>query len=71
MNISYSTSTMPGKLRTFHKIKIENEEFITTRKGEILIWAKPRIFDKATWKEVKEAVRLETSLQISGGGLFE
>lgn len=70
MNISYSKSTVPGKLRTVHTIRIENEEFASTKAKEILTWAKPRIFDKLAWKDLKEAVRLGHTLQISGGGLF-
>jgi len=70
MKISYSTSTVPGKLRTVHTIVIEHETFETTRAKEILTFAKPRIFDKLVWKELKEAVRLGNSLTVDGGGLF-
>lgn len=70
MNLSYSISTVPNKLRTVHHIKIEHEELFTTRSKEVLLFAKPRIFDKLTWKKLKEAVRLGHSLQVMGGGLF-
>lgn len=70
MNISYSTTTAPGSLRTIHIIVIENERFETTRATEILVFAKPRIFSKRVWKQLRECVRLGESLQIMGGGLF-
>jgi hypothetical protein len=71
MTFFYSTTTIPGTLRTVHTIVIEHKQLSSTRAKDILIWAKPRIFDKHTWKEVKAAVRLGTSLQVCGGGLFE
>lgn len=70
MTISYSISTVPGSLRTVHTIVIEHERLVTTRAKEILLFAKPRIFDKYTWKELKECVRLGNSLEIKGGDLF-
>jgi len=70
MNISYTPATIPGKLRTEHKITIDHQTFSTTRKKEILVWAKSRIFDKYTWRKLQEAVRLETSFTAAGGGLF-
>lgn len=71
MTISYSTSTMPGSLRTVHTIVIEKESLVTTRAKEILVFAKPRIFSKDVWKQLKESVRLGESLEIRGGGIFE
>lgn len=70
MKLSYSTSTVPGKLRTVHTIMIEHETFTSTRAKEIRVWAKPRIFDKYVWKELKKAIRLGTNLTVDGGGLF-
>lgn len=70
MTISYSTSTLPGSLRTVHTIVIEHEQLVTTKAKEILLFAKPRIFDKHTWKQLKECVRLGNSLEIRGGDLF-
>lgn len=70
MTISYSTSTLSGSLRTVHAIVIEGEKFETTRAKEVLLFAKPRIFDKYTWKQVKDCVRLGESLEIKGGDLF-
>lgn len=71
MNISYTTTTAPGSLRTIHIIVIENERFETTRAKEILTFAKPRVFSKDVWQQLKECVRLGESLQVMGGGLFE
>jgi hypothetical protein len=70
MTLSYSTSTIPGSLRTLHTIVIETEKLETTRAKEILLFAKPRIFDKETWKQLKECVKLGNSLEIRGGDLF-
>jgi hypothetical protein len=70
MTLSYSTSTKEGSLRTIHKIVIDGEELTTTREKEVLVFAKPRIFSKYTWKMLKEAVRLGESLEVKGGGLF-
>lgn len=70
MRLSYSTSTVPGALRTLHHIEIDGEKLTTTRAKEILVFAKPRIFDKFVWKQLKEAVRLGQPLEVSGGGLF-
>lgn len=71
MQLSYSTSTKEGTLRTVHAIVIDEEQLVTTKAKEVLIFAKPRIFSKDTWKALKEAVRLGESLEVSGGGLFE
>jgi hypothetical protein len=70
MKIAYSISTIPGKLRTVHTIVIEHERLETTRAKEVLLFAKPRIFDKFVWKQLKEAVRLGEPLTVDGGGLF-
>lgn len=70
MTLSYSTSTIPGSLRTLHKIVIETESLETTRAKEVLIFAKPRIFDKPTWKQLKRCIRMGQSLEIRGGDLF-
>lgn len=70
MTLSYSISTVPGKFRTIHTIVIEHEQLVTTRAKEVLIFAKPRIFEKYTWKQLKECVRLGNSLEIKGGDLF-
>jgi len=71
MIIAYSTTTKPGSLRTVHKIVIETEELETTRAKEVLTWAKPRIFSKFVWRQLKDCVRLGEPLQVTGGGLFE
>lgn len=71
MTIRYSTSTIPGKLRTVHTIVIEHEKLETTKAREILIWAKSRIFDRYVWKELKEAVRLGIPFTVEGSGIFE
>lgn len=70
MTISYTTTTVPGSLRTLHKITIETENFESTRAKEVLVWAKPRIFDKFVWRQLKDCVRLGQPLQVTGGGLF-
>jgi hypothetical protein len=70
MKLSYSISTIPGKLRTVHTIVIEHETLTTTKAKEVLVFAKPRIFDKIVWKALKEAVRLGEPLTVDGGGLF-
>lgn len=70
MNLSYSISTKPGTLRTVHTIVIDHERLENTRAKEILTFAKPRIFDKLVWKELKEAVRLGQPLTVNGGGLL-
>lgn len=70
MNISYKPSTVEGSLRTLHVIVIEHEKLETTRAKEVLLFAKPRIFDKYTWKQLQECVRLGNSLEIKGGDLF-
>lgn len=70
MTISYSTSTILASLRTVHIIVIEEEKLVTTRAKEVLLFAKPRMFDKYTWKQLKECVRLGNSLEIKGGNLF-
>lgn len=70
MTVSHSTSTIAGTLRTVHKIVIETEKFESTRAKEILLFAKPRLFDKFVWKQLKEAVRLGQSLEVMGGDLF-
>lgn len=66
LQISYSTTTKEGSLRTVHTIKIDGEQLITTRAKEVLIFAKPRIFSKHTWKTLKECVRLGESLEVMG-----
>lgn len=71
MTLSYSTSTKEGSLRTTHKIVIDGEQLITTRAKEVLILAKPRIYSKYVWKQLKESVRLGESLEVMGGGLFD
>lgn len=71
MTISYSLSTVSGKLRTLHTITIEHETLTTTRAKEVLTFAKPRIFSKSVWKELKEAVRLGEPLTVTGGGIFD
>lgn len=71
MKISYSTSTAPGSLRTVHTIVIETESLTTTRAKEVLTFAKPRIFSKIVWKQLKDAVRLGESLEVTGGGIFD
>ena len=70
MNLSYLPTTVPGSLRTIHKINIDGESLETTRAKEVLIFSKPKIFDKIVWKELKEAVRLGNTLTVTGGGLF-
>lgn len=70
MNLSYSISIAPNSLRTIHTILIDGEQLSTTRAKAILIFAKPHIFDKLVWKELKEAVRLGQPLEVKGGGLF-
>lgn len=70
MTLSYKTTTVEGKLRTVHIISIDGESLTTTRQKEVLIFAKPRIFDKIVWKELREAVRLGTTLEVSGGDLL-
>lgn len=70
MTIRYSTSTIPGKLRTVHTIVIEHETLVTTKAKEVRLFAKPRIFDKLVWRELKEAIRLGNSFTADGGGLF-
>lgn len=71
MRLSYSTSTVPGSLKTIHTIVIEHETLVTTRAKEVLLFARPRIFSKYVWKQLKECVRLGEKLDISGGGLFD
>lgn len=71
MTIRYSTSTVTGKLRTMHTIVIEHEALATTKAKEVLTFAKPRIFSKIVWKQLKEAVRLGESLTVEGGGIFD
>jgi hypothetical protein len=71
MQLTYSTSTIPGKLRTIHSISIDGEKLTTTKAKEILLFAKPKIYSKYSWKALKNAVRLGESLTISGGGLFD
>lgn len=70
MALSYSISTVEGKLRTVHTINIDGEQLVTTRAKEVLIFAKPRIYSKPVWKQLKECVRLGQSLTVNGGGLF-
>jgi len=70
MKISYSITTVEGKLRTVHTIKIEGEQLVTTRAKEVLVFAKPRIFSKNVWKHLKECVRLGEPLEVMGGDLF-
>lgn len=64
MNLSYKTTTMPGTLRTLHMLVINGEILTTTRKKELLVFAKPRINGKFHWKDFREAVRLEEALEI-------
>lgn len=70
MTLSYSITTIPGSLRTLHKIVIDGESLETTRAKEVKLFAKPRIFDKYVWKELKEAIRLGHPLEVKGGGLL-
>lgn len=70
MKISYKTSTAPGSLKTIHTIVIETERLETTRAKEVLLFARPRIFSKYVWKQLKESVRLGEPLEVMGGGLF-
>lgn len=67
MKLSYTTSTTPGSLKTIHTIVIETERLETTRAKEVLLFAKPRIFSKYVWKQLKESVRLGENLEIMGG----
>lgn len=71
MTIKYSTSTATGSLRTVHTIVIESEQLSTTKAKDVLLFAKPRIFSKIVWEQLKEAVRLGESLEVMGGGLFD
>jgi hypothetical protein len=70
MTISYKTSTISGTLRTVHTIRIDEDELTSTRAKEILVFAKPRIFSKKTWKLLKKCVRVGEPLEVKGGGLF-
>ena len=70
MTLSYFTSTKEGSLRTIHKIVIDGKELTTTKAKDILIFAKPKIFSKNDWKQLKEAVKFRESLEIMGGDLF-
>lgn len=71
MTLSYSITTIPGTLRTVHTIVIDGDKLETTRAKEVLVFAKPRIYSKYVWKQLKEAVRLGESLTVDGGGLFD
>lgn len=71
MTLSYKTTTKEGSLRTIHLIVIDGERLETTREKEVLIFAKPRIYSKYIWKQLKECVRLGEPLEVSGGGLFD
>lgn len=70
MKLEYTPSTIEGTLRTIHKINIDGETLETTRAKEILKFAKPRIYDKFVWKELKKSVRLGHNMTVSGGDLF-
>lgn len=70
MNIDYLPTVKAGSLRTVHVIVINGERLETTRSKEVLLWAKPRIFYRYTWKMLKECVRRGQRLQVGGGGLF-
>ena len=70
MQLSYSTTTEEGNLRTVHKIIIDGEELTTTRAKEVLTFSKPRLFSKTVWKQLKDCVRLGEPLEVMGGGLF-
>jgi hypothetical protein len=70
MNLTYTTSTKPGSLRTIHTIVIDGQEKVSTKAKEILTFAKPRIFSKSVWKELKEAVRLGHNMTVTGGDLL-
>jgi hypothetical protein len=65
MNLSYSTSAVSGSLRTVHTIVIGDEQLVTTRAKEVLVFAKPRIASKYEWKLLKEAVRLGKPLELT------
>lgn len=67
MTIRYTPAVFKGGL---HKITIETENFETTEAKKILRFARTRVFDRSVWKEIKEAVRLGTTLTVDGGGLF-
>jgi len=62
--IEYKATTKPGTLITMHMVVIDGEILTTTRKKEVLLFAKPRINNKYDWEQFKEAVRLESSIQI-------
>jgi hypothetical protein len=70
MNLSYTISANPGSLRTIHTIVIDGQELVSTRAKEILIFAKPRIYSKSVWKELKDAVRLGQPITVTGGDLL-
>lgn len=67
MTIRYTPAIFKGGI---HKLTIETEVIETTEAKKVLEFARTRVFDKAVWKEVKEAVRLGTTLTVDGGGLF-
>lgn len=69
MTLSYSTSTVPGSLRTVHTIVVDGNKLETTRKIEVLPFARPLVLDKSIWSELKEAVRLEKPFEVKEGTL--
>lgn len=70
MTLFYIPSTKLGSLRTIHNIVIDGKELKTTRAKEVLIFAKPLIYDKIVWRELKDAVRLGNTLEVRGGGIL-
>lgn len=70
MQIKYYRTTIPGTLRNWHVIEIDGERFESSRAKAVLIWAKPRIFDKETWNVLKECVRRGWRVDGMGGSMF-
>lgn len=48
---------------------MKHQIFITA--VQVPVFAKPRIYSKYVWKQLKESVRLGEPLQVVGGGLFD
>lgn len=64
MYLSYKPAIVKGAA---HLLLINGEYISTTKQKEVLLFARNRITDKFTWKELKEAIRLGQPIEITGG----
>jgi len=64
MYLSYKPAIIKGAT---HLLTINGECISTTQQKEVLLFARNRITDKFTWKELKEAIRTGQPIEINGG----